>query len=126
VIVSVVNGLPPMSIGMTIPAGGCLVSGQLIGGSDFLARLADVVETANEPVGQDGVKVVSTAFSQAFREQSMGFDITQIDQDQRDQVPRYIHVKDALVVVGGNTSTTPLWRGRLTSVDAWWFGEPNR
>ncbi|GAA2975546.1 hypothetical protein [Streptomyces fulvorobeus] len=41
------------------------------------------------------------------------------------QLPRWIHLRDATLVVGSvNTVSMPLWRGRLADVSGWGLGQP--
>ncbi|MFF9687061.1 hypothetical protein [Streptomyces sp. NPDC014623] len=46
-------------------------------------------------------------------------------QDGTTQLPRWIHLRDATLVLGGTGSLRlPLWRGRLADVSGWALGRP--
>ncbi|WP_328540186.1 hypothetical protein [Streptomyces sp. NBC_00344] len=45
--------------------------------------------------------------------------------DEGQQLPRWIHLRNATLVAGAvNSVTLPLWRGRLADVSGWALGRP--
>ncbi|MFD3654776.1 hypothetical protein [Streptomyces sp. NPDC058620] len=51
--------------------------------------------------------------------------IKELRAEDDSQLPRWIHLRNATLVVGAvNSVSMPLWRGRLADVSGWGLGQP--
>ena len=109
--------------GITLNVGGVLVAGTLIGGRDYLQGLSEYMKiktkgTPSEEWGEilgDNVKMLVDIYP-----------ARQGDEDYPYRPYTYIHLKDARVIGSGgyiSAAEGGYWRGKLTAVDGFFFGE---
>lgn len=114
---------------LTAQSGGLLVSGLLIGESEYLRGQAELIRAAgSEP--DPGREAFAGAFDDLAEQQEerSGRRVARLQDpaaavEPEDEIrPAYLHLRDARLVGPGVRSATPYWRGRLDHVDAFWFG----
>jgi len=95
--------------GVTLTVNGIVVTGEVVRLDDYLQGITDSAvsswneeRTEGEPLG--GVKEV--------------FGIA--GTDEGDDLPTYVHLKDATLLLGGGRVPGGWWRGRLDSVDGFY------
>ena len=102
------------TIGITLHVGGALISGTLIGGTEYFTKFADMFSGGFEdPELSSDVREEYRRFASAYQ-----------DADDNRQ-PSYIHLIDARFYdSSGNGIPTEgtLWRGRLEAVDGFSLG----
>ncbi|MDP5312803.1 hypothetical protein [Streptomyces poriferorum] len=105
------SGLP---LTLTLPAG--VLHGDVIGHEAWKAEWARSLRQ----VEGEGANLIAE-FPETV---DQGINELRSDEDQR-QLPRWIHLRDATLVLGGSTPIgLPLWRGRLADVSGWALGRP--
>lgn len=100
-----------LSVGMTLAANGCVVTGLLIGERRWFTEL----ETEYPDL--------RPSFTTPLRKRMVDDEEGQEIVDER----RFVHLKDARYLTGGGfapnvRSTGFFWRGRLAHISAWSFG----
>jgi hypothetical protein len=100
---------------------GAVVSGQLVGVSDYFDALADLLESRR----------ADPAFVAEYRAKSASVHEIVADDGEyaidADYTVAYIHLRDARDwSTAGDPVKGLLWRGRIDHVDAWSLGSPER
>ncbi|MEU1466634.1 hypothetical protein ABZ434_00180 [Streptomyces sp. NPDC005761] len=105
------SGLP---LTLTVPAG--VLHGDVIGHEAWKADWARSLRQV-EGEGANLIAEYPETVDQGIKE-------LHADEDAR-RLPRWIHLRDATLVLGGGASLRlPLWRGRLSDVSGWALGRP--
>lgn len=105
------SGLP-----ITLTLAGGVLHGDVIGHEAWKADWARSLRQV-EGEGANLIAEFPETVDQGIRELSTGEGTTQL--------PRWIHLRDATLVLGGAGSLRlPLWRGRLADVTGWALGRP--
>lgn len=113
VLVATADASSELSVGMTLAANGCVVTGLLIGERRWFTEL----ETEHPDL--------RTGFTTPLRKRMVDAEEGhEIDVNER----RFVHLKNARYLTGGGfapnvRSTGFFWRGRLAHISAWSFGE---
>lgn len=105
-------------IGITLSTNAGIITGTLIGGAAYFDQLEQsFTEHLNEEV-KAPVKMVFELWRQPYKEQPEG------DVDDHDDLPLFIHLKDAKTVSAGRyvPAQGALWRGKITEVIGFSFG----
>ncbi|NED91513.1 hypothetical protein G3I76_66970 [Streptomyces sp. SID11233] len=105
------SGLP---LTLTIPAG--VLHGDVIGHEAWKAEWSRSLRQV-EGEGANLIAAFPETVDQGIQELRGGED--------SQQLPRWIHLRDATLVFGGMAPLRlPLWRGRLSDVSGWALGRP--
>jgi hypothetical protein len=108
----------PIGFGITLLVGGSVVSGALISVHAFFNETAADVQAADIDALTDKGRPVTEMLADLFR-----MDEPSDDKDEDGEAdrfaPRHIHLRDAVVFVGGDRHKIGRWRGRLVAVDGW-------
>jgi hypothetical protein len=110
-----------IGVGITLQAGGLIISGDLVSGKDYFEGIAQETEAA---VGDDDLKRVLAQSYRTFKEMYEKPNEGELTNEDREV--SYIHLKDAKIIQ--NNQFVPhnrgvWWRGRLSSVDGFSFGK---
>lgn len=119
-----------IEIGVTLQVGGLLVSGTTTSGADFLENLGESLSEAAARAG-DKFKVLSETFKNMYEKQAQKLypkiipeELNSSEEKQIATEPAFIHLKS--VAIWADSQNSPIqvkyWRGKLGSVDAWFFG----
>lgn len=105
-----------LSMGITLFAGGVVVSGLLIGGQEYFQIIKESInsETCNSESVKEGFTTVFDEYSKIYSE-----------PPSEPQPPTYIHLKEAKVFAHGQTpipNNGILWRGRISRIEGFSFG----
>jgi hypothetical protein len=121
-LVATVNRLAGTELGVTLYVGGTIISGVLISGRSYFDQLSEA--TARAADGE--------AFAEVFRHVAAGYLSgegpagTEADEPSEANSVRtaYLHLRATTVHVPGIAAAIEqgLWRGRLSAVDGWAFG----
>ncbi|MFE4215581.1 hypothetical protein [Streptomyces sp. NPDC056844] len=104
------------SLPITLTLTGGVLHGDVIGHEAWKADWARSLRQV-EGEGANLIAEFPETVDQGIRELSTGEGPTQL--------PRWIHLRDATLVLGGTGSLRlPLWRGRLADVSGWALGRP--
>ncbi|HWU05847.1 MAG TPA: hypothetical protein VN520_05540 [Streptomyces sp.] len=104
------------SLPITLALAGGVLHGDVIGHEAWKADWARSLRQV-EGEGANLIAEFPETVDQGIRELS--------GQDGTTQLPRWIHLRDATLVLGGTGSLRlPLWRGRLADVTGWALGRP--
>ncbi|HVT36067.1 MAG TPA: gas vesicle accessory protein GvpU [Nevskiaceae bacterium] len=108
--------------GLTFPitlwVGGSVVSGYLIGGADYFEELGSSLETFFASAKVDDPMSIANSLVEPYRKHYE-------DIPDEDPPPTYIHLRNARVFAPGQNpmpSVGTIWRGRLSRVDGFSFG----
>lgn len=109
------------NLGVTLQMSGMLVCGTVIGGREYLRMLGEAMRGSTQ----------RTDWGQAIYER-----LLEVSEDRQKKIEEqagkddrephdFIHLRDARFFMGDGRPVTQasIWRGRLTSVDAWVLGE---
>jgi hypothetical protein len=96
-----------VSYPVTLVVGGAVVSGYVISAADYAEQLSESsgFETFLKPFTDD-------------MSSRRGADLT----DDTIDLTKFIHLKDAFIVVGSGPIKVGLWRGNLAQIDGWSVG----
>lgn len=119
-LVQFINAVDTAEVGLTLHVKGCIVSGMLISAAQFYRLL---VSEFSDPNRSNGVGATTLAdFYRPALQKVENAIASQSDEELPDP-PRHVHFRYAQTVVNGQGSfIRSLWRGRLTEVDGWSFG----
>ena len=106
-----------MSMGVTLTVGGTLVSGSLIGLSEYERLFVETVQAAS-PDFAEGMKQV---FAEGMKQREAQLAALEAAGQQPPDA-RFIHLRNAHVIMGEEWTPASLWRARLDSVDGWSIG----
>ena len=108
-----VNGMTPFHFDVTISVGGMLISGELVGAKTYFEAVQTFAEGLGETTGSF-FKTLTEPALEAVRE-----------RDNSTHSPRYIHLVRAAFLLDHAAPIAPgvPWRGRLSSVDGFFFGQ---
>lgn len=109
------NGTLDLNLGVTLTVGGALISGKLVSGKTYCDGVAGMVN--NSGFLDRRLSQFFIDFGKDRYADSEG----DYDEDGEIQLPSYIHLKDARMIVGN--LNLGWWRGKLTSVDGFTMGE---
>ncbi|MEU8628330.1 hypothetical protein [Streptomyces sp. NPDC048669] len=105
------SGLP---LTLTIPAG--VLHGDVIGHEAWKAEWSRSLRQV-EGEGANLIAEFPETVDQSIKELR--------DGEDAQQLPRWIHLRDATLVFGGAAPLRlPLWRGRLSDISGWALGRP--
>lgn len=110
-----------LGMSMTLVTNGAVVSGNLIGYSQFWNETADLFE-GMDVTDKDAAAGVR-ALAESYRKQAQEGLAYDEDDDEARWPPRYVHLKDAWVHDGAKYVNVGLWRGRMALVVGWSFGQ---
>lgn len=116
VLVELVNRHEKRSLSATLTVGGSVVSGMMIGVTEYYDRLADAWQEMI-PGGEEVAKVYRSLSADASEKIN--------NDDLRPDEPSFVHMKDAQYLSPtGLVPTAPmlLWRGRIANVDGFSLG----
>lgn len=123
-LVSLINLVDSVEIGLTLHVDGSIVSGMLVSNAQFYRLLIkqfdadDLSEHSNPDIGQ--------SFARFFRpslENAEKFVEEHQASDHPAPLPRHIHLRYAQTLFPNQEPfTQKVWRGRLTEVDGWSIG----
>lgn len=116
--VKITNNQPDMTTAITLQVGGLIVTGMLIGIAEYHKALGELfARSTNDATAQK-------TWRDMFR--AMGESYTPSLTSNDDLLPSYIHLGNARVLRADGQliphNGGVLWRGRLATVDGWWFG----
>jgi hypothetical protein len=116
-VVEMLNGAEEkISFGVTLMVNGLIVSGNLIGGKEYFERYGEFW-AANFGAGENADKM---------REYFAGPASLYGAEGTGSGDPSFIHLKDAKAFMSGGSpipnNQGVLWRGKISSVDAFYFG----
>lgn len=102
---------------ITLTVGGLLVSGTLIGLSEYVERLGEQVLSSAAPDTHEGWRQLFDSWSETAREAS----------EDTGTDPSFVHLADVQHFSPGQRpipsgAPFPVWRGRLTEIDGWSMG----
>lgn len=104
-----------LPVTLTIPGG--VLHGDVIGHEAWKADWARTLRQV-EGGGANLIAEFPETVDQGIRE-------LRVEDVEDDQLPRWIHLRDATLLFGGTTPLRlPLWRGRLADVTGWALGRP--
>lgn len=110
-----------LEVNLTLMVGGTVVSGTIVGGRTFFQGQADEIEEAEG--------LAKEAFAPAWRQLADVYPDSAAKEDQEPSGPNirnaYIHLRDATIHSDQARMKALWWRGRLSSVDGFCFGEPS-
>lgn len=119
-LVSIVNAVPGVSIGITLHLGGSVVSGQLVANTTYFHGVSAEMRSA----GGEG-QAIANSIADSFESLAGEAEKRRNDEDPARQ-PAFIHLKDARFL-GGNdlvpNNRGVWWRGRLTEVGGFSIGQ---
>ncbi|HEY2492066.1 MAG TPA: hypothetical protein VGI33_04010 [Paenibacillus sp.] len=104
-----------LDLTVTLTVGGTLISGQLVSGKTYCDGVAGMINNT----GISGRRL--SEFFTDFGKERYADNDGDYDEDGEIQLPSYIHLKGARVIVGN--LNLGWWRGKLTSVDGFTIGE---
>jgi len=112
--------LQELQIGLTLLVDGMLVSGTLIGGQAYFAGITQTISSAMCDSPE------ATAVTDLFEKVNRAVH-AETSPEKPSPPPAYIHMKDTYFFQPGNTGSTPssqgvLWRGKLSQVSGFFFG----
>lgn len=107
---TIYNANKERSLSITLHVPGGVVSGELIGRETYL-ELWDAL------AGAHGQASGLVGFQRAAEESPDAAGLLQTDD-----LPRWIHLRDAAVMTPTRLLTFPFWRGRLADVSGWALG----
>lgn len=108
-----------LGMSMTLVTNGAVVSGNLIGYSQFWNETANRFEGMD--ISDENAAAGVRALAESYRERAE--EGLADDQDDSPWPPRYVHLNDAWVHDGAKYVNVGLWRGRLALVVGWSFGQ---
>ncbi|WP_036127316.1 gas vesicle accessory protein GvpU [Lysinibacillus sphaericus] len=124
-IISMINKVDTIEMGITLNIKGTLITGLLISKSTYLKGIASSFEGQGE---------VGSAFSNMFlkldehQKNESKEENSEVNDNVNDDNKSVfgIHLKNAKMFDGENTHTLGYWRGKLSSVDGFTFGNLER
>ncbi|MEE6178302.1 hypothetical protein [Mycobacterium sp. 050134] len=118
-LVQFINAVDTAEVGLTLHVKGCVVSGMLISAARYYRLLVDEFSGPNH--NGEGAAAFADFYRPALEKVEEA--IASQTLEKRPDLPRHIHFRRAQTVINGQGSfTRSLWRGRLTEVDGWSFG----
>ncbi len=124
-LVMYINLLDTTEVGITLHVRGTVISGLLISPRSFYRLLVGRLEKIAEG-GEEPTKSGAMGFADFFRMSLEAQERLRNEYRTNDTLPprpHHIHLREASVFVGsGEPLVHPTWRGRLTEVDGWSFG----
>ena len=116
-LVTVANSVG-LGMSMTLVTNGAVLSGNLIGYSQFWNETADLFEgmDVTDENAAAGVRALAESYRKRAEEGLAD------DEDDSPWPPRYVHLNEAWVHDGAKYVNVGLWRGRLALVVGWSFG----
>ena len=115
----VVNETKGLSLNITLNAHGTTISGSLIGYETYLKELSNSFKKANSD------PTIAEVFSDKFTKLA---DVTATSSlsnksESKNHDPNFIHLKGVRIVnSNGDFITNTLWRGKIDSIDGFFFG----
>ncbi|AJS61035.1 hypothetical protein [Paenibacillus sp. IHBB 10380] len=104
-----------LDLTVTLTVGGTLISGKLVSGKTYCDGVAGMLNNT----GMSGRRL--SEFFTDFGKERYADNDGDYDEDGEIQLPSYIHLKDARVIVGN--LNLGWWRGKLTSINGFTIGE---
>lgn len=121
--VSIVDRSEDVSIGITLMVQGTVVSGDLVSGRVYFEGLAREVRDIGTGDAAEAYAATLDKGAEMYPVMKLRHESDDPDDDKAD--PAYVHLRNAHVL---SSSGAPIqginvwWRGRLSSVDAFWMG----
>ncbi|MGA1813688.1 hypothetical protein VH571_15005 [Frondihabitans sp. 4ASC-45] len=109
---------PDGSIGLTVASNGVVVSGAAISRTAWSAALVDQVRQGGGDATAPHVEKIYNEI-QAIKTEGAQ---KRRDQDLPERARRFLHMKNARLIAGGETINVPLWRGSLSDISGWSMG----
>jgi len=122
---------------LTVTTDGLVVTGQLIGPAAYFELLASLAEAANirfphaaerfAAWGKQAHQAMQTRLR--LRDEAIARlpEHEPLSPEQLEEfAPDYIHLRDVSVLVGGQATQLPVWRGRLSELTGWTVGAPQK
>lgn len=120
-LVSTINAVPGMEVGVTLYIGGHIVSGLIVGGRVYFEKVAALLQDKG-PIGE----ALGGAFTNVAKQYAADERENRSEQDDAEDERRtgYIHLRAATVHSPGLGAALEqdLWRGRLSTVAGWSLG----
>lgn len=113
-----------IKFGITLTVGGTAITGQIIAGRTFAKLMADQIHSATSGLESEGIGAHIASIYEAIQSS-----LAVPEPRPSDWAPPpsdFVHLEDATIFHGGDETRLGLWRGRLSEVQGYSFGELKR
>lgn len=109
-----------LGFGITFVVQGAVITGTLIGGAQYMEKMTAFIENGTSGRDSEGV---GTSLAKLYAMSKANYERPQDDAtDWSPPLDGYVHLENATMFNGPDTTNLGLWRGRMTEVAGYSFG----